>query len=144
MDCYWGIHDDIQTLKEEGWLREIIPSQITQSLNTGATDDDSLQRAAAAAKKDTSKEQRVLFPINKEEHDVEVIGQIPPATLKCVREVWWTIEKGGDFKWEAILEENNLLSGFQSELLIRNQVKKQNLKSDMESGEVKHKTRAKQ
>lgn len=85
----------------------------------------------------------MLFPINKEERDVEVCGEIPPATLKCIREVWRTIEKGGDFKWEAILEENNLLSGFQSELLIRNQVKKQSLKSDMESEKVKHKTRAK-
>ena len=67
-----------------------------------------------------------MFPIDKEgQPEVEIRGSKdhPHNTLRFLRGVW-NDEKlipklPSDFKWEAILEENSLLSGFQKELLAR-------------------------
>lgn len=51
-------------------------------------------------------------------------NQVPSASLRLLRGVWNNdklIPKINDFKWEQILEEQDLLSGFQKELLARRQ-----------------------
>ena len=70
---------------------------------------------------------KVLFPIDKDDTEVEVRGVVPAKSLTFLRDIWndeRQIEKAGDFKWEKVLEENDLMSAFQKELLARRQTMK--------------------
>lgn len=80
---------------------------------------DALLAREEKDRKDLHKESRVLFPIDKSDTAVEVRAAYPGNSLRLIRQVWGEIPKAPEFKWDAILEDNNLLTtSFQRELLL--------------------------
>jgi hypothetical protein len=62
----------------------------------------------------------ILYPIDKSDTYCEPRDTIPTKSLSLLRGIWHDekqIEPISEFKWEKVLEDNHLLSDFQSQLL---------------------------
>eukprot|EP00347_Sterkiella_histriomuscorum_P011336 403372843 len=99
--CYKGLEEDLQELKNNGWIRVI-----------------KFQRD----------KQIVLFPVNKNDGKVEVREKIGTKISTMLSEIWdKDIEQIEEFKFEQVLLDNNLSSQFEKEQLIHRQRQKQSM-----------------
>lgn len=88
-NCYRGIEQDIESLKLEGWIREVNVNMLA-SLTKDA-EEEKVPVASGkpgAVAKEPKQVNRVLFPIDHDDEYVEVREQYPLKGLQLLRTLW--------------------------------------------------------